>query len=92
MAASENDNQSSLALLEQRLRRLEFLLTGSSDLDGNPDGINVPAKSDDTVAARVARLENGLDRLRRLNGPAGEIVRDIQAICMNCDSCRTVQY
>jgi hypothetical protein len=86
MAASESDDQGSLALLEQRLRRLEFLLTGSSDLDGIPDGLDVPTKSDDTVAARVTRLESELDRLRRLNGPAGEIVRDIEAICMEQDS------
>lgn len=81
MDISENDTPGNLALQEQRLRRLEFLLTGSSDLDGLPEGIKVPEKSDDTVAARITRLEGALERLRSLTGPAGGIVRDIEAVC-----------
>ena len=71
---------SNLALLEHRLRRLEFLLTGSSNLDGLPDGIDVPQKSDDTIFARLARFRVSLDRLRRLDGPAGGLVREIEAL------------
>lgn len=71
--------QSHLALLELRLRRLEFLLTGSSAVDGLPDGIDPPQKSDDTISARLARLQVSLDRLRRLDGPAGGIIREIEA-------------
>ena len=75
------DSQSNLVLLQHRLRRLEFLLTGSSDLDGTPDGINVPQKSDDTVAAKLGRLQSSLDRLRRLDGTAGFVVREVEATC-----------
>ena len=72
--------QSNLALLELRLRRLEFLLTGSSAVDGLPDGIDPPQKSDDTISARLARLQVSLDRLRRLDGPAGGVVRELEAL------------
>ena len=72
--------QSSGALLELRLQRLEFLLTGSSNLDGLPDGIEVPKRSDDTISARLARLQISLGRLRRLDGPAGGAVRGIEAL------------
>ena len=71
---------SSLALLELRLRRLEFLLTGSSNLDGLPDGIDAPQRSGDAVAAKLASLQASLTRLRRLDGPPGMLVREIEAL------------
>lgn len=81
-----DDAQSNLALLQQRLRRLEFLLTGSSNLDGVPNGLQTPEKSDDTVTAKLARLQAALEHLRRLEGPAGTVVRDIEAICTQAPS------
>ena len=84
-----DDSHSNLALLELRLRRLEFLLTGSSDLDGIPGNVSPVQKSDDTVVARLSRLQASLDRLRRLEGPAGATIRDIEAIrkCGELQTC-----
>ena len=80
MAIQSADVQANLVLLESRLRRLEFLFTGSSDLDGHPDGIEIPQTSDDTITGRIAKLQASLDRLRRLDGPAGNLVREVDAL------------
>lgn len=69
-----------LDLLAVRLRRLEFLLSGSSDLDGQPDGIEKPSKHDESVLGRLRSLQSSLDKLRKDSGVAGEMVRDIEAL------------
>jgi hypothetical protein len=81
--AGMNDAQTmygSLDLLEVRLRRLEFLLTGSSNLDGAPDGVTRPQRSEETLLERLRSLQASLDQLRKGDGVAGEMVRDVEAI------------
>lgn len=81
-ADTSQEAEKSVVLLQQRLRRLEFLLTGSTDLDGIPNGLRAPEKSDDTVSTKLAGLKAALDKLRRLEGTGGTLVRDLEAICM----------
>jgi hypothetical protein len=62
-----------IELLEARLRRLSYLLTGSSDWIGVPNTPSKPTTHDETVSRRLARLEKELEKLSR-SVPA---VRDI---------------
>jgi hypothetical protein len=84
MAASTmNDAQltrGSLDLLEVRLRRLEFLLSGSSNLDGVPNGVVRAQRSEDTLPEQLRSLQASLDQLRKGDGVAGEMIRDVEAI------------
>ncbi|ETN40952.1 uncharacterized protein HMPREF1541_05232 [Cyphellophora europaea CBS 101466] len=75
-----NSTHASLDLLEVRLRRLEYLLSGSSSLDGVPDSVTKPASGDDAVLGRLRTLQAGLDRLRKNDGVAGEMVRDVETL------------
>ena len=77
------DTQTTLSLLEVRLRRLEFLLSGSADLDGYPSAIRTPAAGTANVLARLSRLEKDLNKVSRSDSIAGEIISDIEAICTN---------
>ena len=60
---SETEAHTTLALLESRLHRLEFLLSGSADFNGIPEATTRPVKSDDTIASRLKALEDDLTRL-----------------------------
>ncbi|PWY75142.1 hypothetical protein BO70DRAFT_354609 [Aspergillus heteromorphus CBS 117.55] len=73
--ALENDAVASatIELLESRLRRLTYLLTGDANWTGNPTPPAKPASLDEGVSRRLLRLERDLDRLSR-NNPA---VRDV---------------
>ena len=62
-----------LANLEARLQQLEFLLCGSTDPFGHPLPATNPSSHDDTVAARLEKLEK---QLRKLNDSSA-IVRSI---------------
>lgn len=62
-----------IELLEARLRRLTYLLTGATDWTGIPTAPEKPASLDETISRRVTRLEKELERLSR-NVPA---VRDV---------------
>ncbi|KAJ5851809.1 uncharacterized protein N7529_011194 [Penicillium soppii] len=62
-----------IELLEERLRRLTYLLTGATDWTGVPITPEKPTTLDDTVARRLARLESELEKLSR----AVPAVRDI---------------
>jgi hypothetical protein len=62
-----------IELLEARLRRLSYLLTGGTDWTGVPSTPEKPASLDETVSRRLARLERELEKLSR-NVPA---VRDV---------------
>jgi CRP-like cAMP-binding protein len=67
-----------IELLEARLRRLTYLLTGSTDWTGVPTTPEKPTSLDETVARRLARLESELERLSR-SVPA---VRDVLQLRM----------
>jgi hypothetical protein len=65
MTHQQNDNPAltTLANLESRLQHLEFLLSGSTDPFGRPLPVTKPTSRDDTVAARLGKLEKQLRRL-----------------------------
>lgn len=67
-----------IELLEARLRRLTYLLTGATDWTGVPTTPEKPASLDETVSCRLARLESELERLSR-GVPA---VRDVLQLRM----------
>lgn len=67
-----------IELLETRLRRLTYLLTGDANWTGNPTPPAKPASLDDSVSRRLLRLERDLEKLSR-NIPA---VRDVLSLRM----------
>jgi hypothetical protein len=71
-----------IELLEERLRRLTYLLTGAADWTGVPTAPQKPASLDQTVSRKLARLERELEKLSK-SVPA---VRDVLQLCM----CSTV--
>lgn len=73
--ALENDAVAgaTIELLEARLQRLTYLLTGDASWTGTPTAPAKPASLDDTVSRRLFRLEKDLENLSR-NIPA---VRDV---------------
>jgi hypothetical protein len=73
--ALENDAVAgaTIELLEARLQRLTYLLTGDASWTGTPTAPAKPASLDDTVSRRLLRLEKNLENLSR-NIPA---VRDV---------------
>ncbi|RJE24990.1 Nuclear distribution protein, partial [Aspergillus sclerotialis] len=62
-----------IELLEARLHRLTYLLTGDSNWTGEPTPPSKPDSLDSTVSRRLHRLEKDLEKLSR-NVPA---VRDV---------------
>ena len=70
----------SIPLLEQRLQRLEFLLTGSSDLNGRPSMVHKPASSNETIVSQLGSLQRSLDKLKRGNGRSSALIRDVEAL------------
>ncbi|RMZ78975.1 hypothetical protein DV737_g3616, partial [Chaetothyriales sp. CBS 132003] len=78
---SSEMNSGSLALLQTRLRRLEFLLTGHSEVEGvRAVAGKWPKSAASSVHARLSALERELDRLRRMPGAAGDLIRDIESL------------
>ncbi|KAJ5619304.1 hypothetical protein N7510_003288 [Penicillium lagena] len=73
MADSDAIAGATIELLEARLRRLSYLLTGASDYTGVPTTPDRPDSLDETVSRRVARLDRELEKLSR-SVPA---VRDV---------------
>ncbi|OAP56952.1 hypothetical protein AYL99_09064 [Fonsecaea erecta] len=69
-----------LALLETRLHRLEFLLGGASDNDGLPPPTTTPSSSSETLLARLDALGAALTKLKKLTGTPGSVVRDIERL------------
>ncbi|KAE8161731.1 hypothetical protein BDV40DRAFT_301097 [Aspergillus tamarii] len=65
--------RATIELLESRLRRLTYLLTGDANWTGVPTAPAKPASLDDSVSRRLLSLERELERLSR-NIPA---VRDV---------------
>ncbi|KAF7717807.1 Uncharacterized protein PECH_008446 [Penicillium ucsense] len=70
---SEEVASATIELLEARLARLSYLLTGNADWTGTPSGPQKPASLDDTVSRRFIRLERELEKLSR----AVPAVRDL---------------
>lgn len=62
-----------IELLEARLHRLTYLLTGDTGWTGEPTLPSKPASVDETVSRRLLRLEKDLEKLSR-DVPA---VRDV---------------
>ncbi|THC98373.1 hypothetical protein EYZ11_002154 [Aspergillus tanneri] len=73
--ALENDAVAgaTIELLDSRLRRLTYLLTGDANWTGIPTAPAKPASLEDSVSRRLLSLERGLEELSR-NNPA---VRDV---------------
>ena len=68
-----------LELLESRLRRIEYLLSGKTNWAGEPERVSSPASTNDaSVTARLAELERDLRRLSS-KVPA---VQDVLTLCM----------
>ncbi|EXJ62692.1 hypothetical protein A1O7_03130 [Cladophialophora yegresii CBS 114405] len=72
--------RATLALLETRLHRLEFLLSGASNNDGVPPATATPSAGSETLRAKLDTLEAGLAKLKRLAGSPGTVVRDIERL------------
>lgn len=66
-----------IELLEGRLQRLEYLLTGETQWTGHPSAAPKADSLDDTVARRLNSLESKLNSLSKSN-PA---VRDVLQLC-----------
>ncbi|KAL4981105.1 hypothetical protein BDW66DRAFT_146871 [Aspergillus desertorum] len=69
----ETTASSTLYLLESRLHRLTYLLTGDTTWTGTPNPPPKPASYDETVLRRLQGLESGL---KNLAGKVG-VVRDV---------------
>ncbi|RDW74369.1 putative nuclear distribution protein RO10 [Aspergillus mulundensis] len=69
----ETTTASTLHLLESRLHRLTYLLTGDTTWTGTPNPPPKPASYDETVSRRLQRLESELENLA---GRVG-VVRDV---------------
>lgn len=70
-----------LALLQTRLHRLEFLLSGESDEEGIPAPVTAPTHNSETIWAKLHSLEAELVKLNKVTGAAGEVVRNIERLC-----------
>jgi hypothetical protein len=73
--------RTTLLLLETRLHRLEFLLTGTSDENGIPEQVTMPQQSKETIRGRLDAVDAALGRLKRLHGPAGALIRAVERLC-----------
>lgn len=78
--ALENDAVAgaTIELLESRLRRLTYLLTGDANWTGIPTAPAKPASLEESVSRRLLHLERDLERLSR-NNPA---VQDVLLLRM----------
>jgi len=74
VSMAEDDARATLLLLETRLHRVEFLLNGSSDRNGIPDGAAKPLPNE-TVSERLAKLEDDLARLISKSSLAQDVLR-----------------
>jgi hypothetical protein len=64
-----------IELLEARLRRLSYLLTGATEWTGIPTTPEKPASHEETVSRRVARLERELEKLSRSVPAVRDVIR-----------------
>lgn len=74
---------STLSLLNLRLSRLEFLLTGSSssqDADSQPPTRQGAPHARQSVLSQIHTLSNRLDNIKRLDGLPGSLVRMVDTL------------
>ncbi|EAU31430.1 predicted protein [Aspergillus terreus NIH2624] len=73
----ENDSVAgaTIELLEARLRRLTYLLTGDANWTGAPTAPAKPASLDDSVSRRLLRLERDLEKLSRTIPAVRDVVQ-----------------
>lgn len=73
----ENDSVAgaTIELLEARLRRLTYLLTGDANWTGAPTAPAKPASLDDSVSRRLLRLERDLEKLSRTIPTVRDVVQ-----------------
>ena len=72
---SEIDALTTLGLLDDRLRRLEYLVTGAANPYSTASNVITPVHANETVSACLEQLENDLQKLRRKNGLVEEVLR-----------------
>ncbi|KAL3476837.1 hypothetical protein BJX99DRAFT_257960 [Aspergillus californicus] len=70
----ENTTSSTLHLLESRLHRLTYLLTGDTTWSGTPVPPEKPASHEETVSRRLNELEQALEGLRAKGGVVREVL------------------
>ncbi|RVX69305.1 hypothetical protein B0A52_06899 [Exophiala mesophila] len=76
----ETAARTTLALLETRLRRLEFLLNGTTNEHGVPDTLPVTTKESDMVWTKLNALDSRLASLKKIGGLAESVVADIERL------------
>ncbi|KAL4943414.1 hypothetical protein BDV06DRAFT_221252 [Aspergillus oleicola] len=74
LSTTESTTLSTLTLLESRLQRLTYLLTGDTSWTGVPEPPSKPKDIDETVARRLEKLERDLEGLRRKESLVGEVL------------------
>lgn len=79
LSQTERTAGSTLHLLEARLHRLTYLLTGDAAWTGTPTPPAKPSSHDETISRRLQRLEGELERLSGRSAA----VRDVLGLCMS---------
>ncbi|KAL4949628.1 hypothetical protein BDW69DRAFT_188144, partial [Aspergillus filifer] len=74
LSQTETTTLSTLTLLETRLNRLTYLLTGDTTWSGVPELPSKPKNIDETVARRLEKLERDLERLRERESVVGDLL------------------
>lgn len=64
-----------IELLEARLHRLSYLLTGNSDWIGIPNTPSKPTSHDETISRRLSSLEKELQKLSKSVPAVREIIQ-----------------
>lgn len=88
---STSNASSSLELLQVRLRRLEFLLNGTSTSDGIPEHASKPQDTENSVLRRLNTTQDEFARLKRDDGVLGEMIRDLETLYARCPELRKDQ-
>ncbi|KAL4800214.1 hypothetical protein BDV19DRAFT_384574 [Aspergillus venezuelensis] len=74
LLTTESTTLNTLTLLETRLNRLTYLLTGDTTWSGVPEPPSKPKNLDETVARRLEKLERDLEKLREREGVVGDVL------------------
>ena len=74
MTTDNEDAQTTLLLLEQRLRRLEYVL-GATIREDTVSGTITKRAADETIAARLSGLEHALGRFTAKSSLAQDVLK-----------------